>query len=40
MQQRPPSGSSGRKILFNIFYTEREVFHQPSLYPFNRLDTS
>ena len=33
MQQRPPSAGGGREILFNIFDTEGEVFHQPSLYP-------
>src|SRR5882672_5544189 len=39
MQERPPSGSRGEKILFDIFEAEREVFHQPPLYPFERCET-
>ena len=39
MQERPPSGSRGRKILFHIFEAEREVFHEPPLYPFERCET-
>ena len=32
MQERPPSGSGGGKILFDIFEAEREVFQQSPLY--------
>ena len=39
MQERPPSGRRGGKILFDIFEAEREVFHRPPLYPFERRET-
>jgi hypothetical protein len=39
MQQRPPSGSRGRKVLFYIFEAKREVFHGLPLYPFEQCET-
>ena len=39
MQERPPSGSRGGEILFDIFEAEGEVFHQAPLYPFERCET-
>jgi hypothetical protein len=39
MHERPPTGNRARKVFFDVFQLEREVFHRSPLYPFNRRDT-